>query len=197
MQLIRICKGVSDTINNIRDAVNSPPIQLSQWKAVNPDCIRAVLVRFIGGMLEYYGRSKDDMSNYQVVAIVNDILEKYYYYRIEDVCLCFKRARQNSKYKDFYGRIDGSVIMSWFATYDKERDEVINSMPQGRAPIDVTGEECSYEEYREILEAKVAGGDLYANQYLRNMRSFHKALNDDNVIYGNYKYHRKHKYDNR
>lgn len=195
-QLISICKNISNEITSISQAINAPPIQLSQWRAVNQDCIKAVLVKFIDGTLLFYGRSREDMNDYQVAHIVNSILDKYYYFRIEDVCLCFKRARENSSYGGFYGRIDGSVIMGWFATYDKERDEVIHTLNDVKVE-NSTAENISREEYKEILLVKMAGGDLYANADYMKMCEIDKIFFDKRIEIGNYKYNRLHKFDNK
>lgn len=193
-QLIAICRKISNEITSIKQAINAPPIQLSQWRAANQDCIKAVIVKFIEGTLLFYGRNRDDMNDYQVASIVNSILDKYYYFRIEDVCLCFKRARENSAYGGFYGRIDGSVIMSWFATYDKERDDAIHSIGEYKIEYD-TSESVSREEYKEILLAKIAGGDLYANADYMRMSEVDRFFFDKRIEVGNYKYNRKHKFD--
>lgn len=134
------------------------------------------------------------MNDYQVASVVNSILEKYYYFRIEDVCLCFKRARENSAYGKFYGRIDGSVIMNWFATYDRERDEIIHSFNDVKIEHN-TSENISREEYKEILFAKMAGGDLYANADYMKMCEINNLFFDKRIEIGNYKYNRLHKFD--
>lgn len=195
-QLIAICKNISNEITSISQAINAPPIQLSQWRKDNETCIRAVLVKFIEGTLLFYGRSREDMNDYQVASIVNSILDKYYYFRIEDVCLCFKRARENSSYGGFYGKIDGSVIMSWFATYDRERDDVIHSLNDVKVNCN-TSENISREEYKEILLAKMAGGDLYANADYMKMCEVNKIFFDKRFEIGTYKYNRLHKFDNK
>lgn len=142
----------------------------------------------------FYGRTREDMNYYQVASVVNSILEKYYYFRIEDVCLCFKRARENSAYGKFYGRIDGSVIMNWFATYDKERDEIIHSFNDVSTEHD-TSENISREEYKEILLARIAGGDLYANADYMKMCEINNIFFENRFEIGNYKYNRLHKFD--
>lgn len=145
-------------------------------------------------MLYYYGRTKEDMNDIQVKMVVDDIIEKYYYFRIEDVCLCFKKARQDSKYRQFYGRIDGSVIMSWFATYDKERDEVLQSIPDETTAV-YSGEEISREEYMDICLAKAAGGDIDAYKLLIMAEITERAFSKLTSSYNNYKYNQKHRYD--
>lgn len=134
------------------------------------------------------------MNDYQVSSLVNAILDKYYYFRIEDVCLCFKRARENSSYGGFYGRIDGSVIMAWFATYDRERDEVIHSLDNVKTEYN-TEDSISRDEYKELLLARIAGGDLYANADYMKMCEINNIFFENRFEIGNYKYNRLHKFD--
>ena len=89
------CKGISSSIISIKEAINAPPIQLSEWKRINYDVIQSLIISFIHGMLRYFGRKKTDMDSFLVKNLVDDILTKYYYFRIEDVCLCFKIARMD------------------------------------------------------------------------------------------------------
>ena len=186
---IEYCKGISTSITKIEDAVKSETY-LSQLKKDCPVQLNAVLVKFIEGMLVYLGRPREEIINQQCLMIINDILEKYQYLTLEDVCLCFKKARTSPNlYGKFYGKIDGSTILNWFAIYDKEREETIHSMPI-ETPDPFTGEEMSRDEYIECLKARIAGGDLYANaDYLKaeDMR----LKFDNSYELGNYKYHRK------
>lgn len=188
------CKQISNEITSIRQVFNAPDVQLSDLNRVCSVKLYSVLTKFIEGMLLFYGRTRDDMSDLQVKLVIDDIVRKYYYFRIEDVCLCFKMARTNSAYKDFYGRIDGSVIMSWFATYDKERDEVIHTIPERKAVV-YSGDEISREEWEEVRLAMAAGGDMdaYAACIASEMRE--RWMQANRVKFGNYKYHRKHKFD--
>ncbi|MFV0587507.1 hypothetical protein [Bacteroides reticulotermitis] len=150
-----------------------------------------MLIKFIEGMLEYYGRDRKAMNDHQVANIIEDILSKYSYLRLEDVCLCFKRARQSPNiYGKFYGIIDGSVIMNWFAVYDRERDDYINSTSDYKPQTDTTGW-VTREDYMEELEIKVACGDMYANQYLIAALSYEKGRMDRAIQTRNYNDHRK------
>lgn len=147
-------------------------------------------------MLLYFGRTTEDMTKEQLEYVVKDIIQTYYYLHIEDICLCFKRARIYNRYDKFYGKIDGSVILKWFSTYDKERDEVIQSLPQQTQTI-YTGTEMSREDYIEMLEAMVAGGDLEANERLRMVSSVSDSFNSDRRMYLKYQSDKKSKYSNR
>lgn len=173
------------------------PIQLSEWKRLAPDQMRAVLIKFIEGTLEYFSFKRTDMSPQQIIMIVNDIIEKYYYFRLEDVCLCFKKGRIDSTYRKFYGRVDGSVFLDWFAMYDKERENVVQSHPSNnQAPVDLSNG-VPFEVYEEDMLARIAGGDLYANEQYQHMLSVQKWLSMNMGAYKNYQYNRKHRFDNR
>lgn len=176
-------------------------VQLSALMGGRRDELRAVLVKHIHGMLLYFGYDVDAMSGYQVAEIVDDILEKYWYFRLADVSLCFKKARMESGYGNFYGRVSGKVIMGWFARYDRERDEVLAMMPM--APMestltgDVANEVMSREEYEEIRLAKAAGGDMDAYGACIAAERNRKMFWNMRYEVGNYKYNTKHRYDKR
>lgn len=193
----KYCKNISDNISTIRQVFDAYPMQLSEWVVFFDNELKAVLIKFIEGMIRFFGFPPTEMSNEQIVMTVNGILEKYYYFRLEDICMCFKKARTDSKYKGFFKRLDGSVIMSWFAMYDKERDEVIYTLTADHVAPSYNGDECSREEYEEILLAKIAGGDLYANESLQKMQIVKRLFEADRGEYNNYRYWQKHRFDKR
>lgn len=86
--------------------------------------------------------------------------------------------------------------MSWFATYDRERDDVIHSLNDVKVNCN-TSENISREEYKDILLAKMAGGDLYANADYMKMCEVNKIFFNKRFEIGNYKYNRLHKFDNK
>lgn len=195
---MQFCRNISNNITTIRQALDAEvPMQLSEWKREAPDQIRAVLIKFIEGSLEYFSFKRTDMSPQQIVMIVNDIMEKYYYFRLEDVCLCFKKGRIDSSYRKFYGRVDGSVFLEWFAKYDKERESVVQSHPSNNiSPVDLSNG-VPFEQYEEDMLARIAGGDLYANEQYMQMKSVQRLFAMNMGAYKNYQYNRKHRFDNR
>lgn len=197
-QLTKYCKGISDSITTIRQALDAEnPIQLSEWKREAPDQIRAVLIKFIEGTLAFFSFGKGEMSSQQIVMIVNDIMEKYYYFRLEDVCLCFKKGRIDSSYRKFYGRVDGSVFLDWFARYDKERENAVQSHPSNNVVHVDLSNGVPFEQYEEDMLARIAGGDLYANEQYMRMKSVQQLFAMNRGAYKNYQYNRKHRFDNR
>ena len=190
------CKAIGNNISTIRQAIDvEHPIQLSEWQRLAPNEMRAVLIKFIEGTLKYFSFPKYSMPNQQIVMIVNDIIEKYYYFRLEDICLCFKKGRLDSTYRKFYGRLDGSVFLDWFAKYDKERENVLQSHPSNNQAVTNITDGVPWEDYVEELIIRVECGDMYANEQLRSMESVRRRFEADKGQLLNYRYNRKHKYD--
>lgn len=159
--------------------------------------MRAVLIKFIEGTLEFFSFKKGDMSEAQIVMIVNDIIEKYYYFRLEDVCLCFKKGRIDSGYRKFYGRVDGSVFLDWFAMYDKEREGVLQSHPSNNtAPVDLSNG-VPWEEYEADMRRRMEEGDEKAKEQYESMLNVRRMFDENFGNYVNYKYYRKHRFDDK
>lgn len=193
---IAYTKNISNTVSTIRQAIDvEHPIQLSEWNRLAPNEMRAVLIRFIEGTLMFFSFSKDAMPNAQIVMIVNDIIEKYYYFRLEDVALCFKKGRVDANYRKFYGRLDGSVFLEWFAKYDKERESVLQSHPSNNQTIPLISQGIPWEQYKEDLERRIAEGDEEAKKQLEAMESVRRRFEADKGQLFAYRYNQKHKFD--
>lgn len=193
-----ICRNISNNITLIRQAIDTEaPIQLSEWKNLAPNEVRAVLIKFIEGTLEYFSFKRTDMSSQQIIMIVNDIMDKYFYFRLEDVCLCFKKGRIDSNYRKFYGRVDGSVFLDWFATYDKERQEVLYSHPSNSLQVEEVTTGVPWEEYRSKMIELAENGDEDALKHLESMENVRKMFDADAGVVANYKYNMKHRFDDR
>lgn len=189
-------KNISNSISTIKQALDvENPIQLSEWMVEAPNQMRAVLIKFIEGTLMFFSFPKDAMPNQQIVMIVNDILEKYYYFRLEDVCLCFKKGRMDSSYRKFYGRLDGSVFLDWFAKYDKEREGVLQSHPSNNQKVDDFINAIPYEKYREMMLKQAEEGDETALESLKKMENVKRMFDENMGVYKNYQYNRKHRLD--
>lgn len=100
----------------------------------------------------------------------------------------------SNHYDKFYGRIDGKTIMSWFAEYDKERDEIVTSIPEYQNQ-EIAVDACTPQQYKEDVITRLQCGDDYANEELQNILRREHFLNRGKIEYGNYKYQRKHKFD--
>lgn len=185
-------------VSSVRQALEPDcPIQLSELNRTSPNQIRAAIIKLIERSLIYAGFDPKTMNNDQLVMVVNDIIESYPHYRLEDVIMVFKKGRREESYPQFYGRIDCRVFLSWFKVYDRERSSVIESLPSNNMkPIDLTNG-IPWEQYREDLMAMIAGGDLYANENLRAMESVQRRFAADRGKLFAYRYNQKHKFDDK
>jgi len=199
MQPILYYRAVDRDCLSIKDALTIPSLPLSLLRKECPEKIEGLIVKCVQAMLMYYGfdpKTEKTVSGYQVHTLAQDILSKYYYFNFSDLCVCFKRARQNpGLYEKFYGKFDASVVMRWFAVYDGERDEILQSLPPDKAKVVHTGQEMNRDEYIECLEAMVAGGDLYANEWLIKVGMFERLMFNNKGKYVVYQYNRKHRLD--
>ena len=185
-------------VSSVRQALEPDcPIQLSELNRTSPNQIRAAIIKLIERSLIYAGFDPKTMNNDQLVMVVNDIIESYSHYRLEDVIMVFKKGRREESYPQFYGRIDCRIFLAWFKVYDRERSSVIESLPSNNMkPIDLTNG-IPWEQYREDLMAMIAGGDLYANENLRAMESVQRRFAADRGKLVAYRYNQKHKFDDR
>ena len=195
-QLTLYCKNISRSITTIREAIDTEcPIQLSELNREAPNHIRAILIKFIEGTLAFFSFPPDAMSVPQIEMIVSSIMSKYFYLRLEDVCLCFKKGREDSTYRRFYGKVDGSVFLDWFAKYDKEREIVLQSHPSNNQAAPNLMQGVPWDEYREELIIRVECGDMYANEQLQQMESVRRRFEADKGKLFAYQYNRKHRFD--
>lgn len=198
-QLPKQCiEAISSKVHSVRQAIDPKcTIQLSEWNRLAPNPLKIAMVSLIGDALEDAGFKPTDMTNKQVSTLVMDIIEKYPYYRLDDVVMCLKKGRTDEAYPSFYGRIDNKVFMKWFSLYDKERTEAIQSHPSNNQSIADFSQGIPWEQYREDLMAMIAGGDLYANENLRAMESVQRRFAADRGKLFAYRYNQKHKFDDR
>lgn len=195
---MQFCRSISNRITSIKEVLdNDTPIQLSELKRTSPAQLSAVLIKFIEGTIDWFGYKKDDMPDSRIGMLINSIMEKYFYFTIEDVCLCFKRGRENDNYDKFYGRLDCSVFLKWFAKYDKERENELQSHPSNNQTIPNIMQGVPWNEYREELIIRVECGDMYANEQLQAMESVRRKFESDRGKLFAYRYNQKHKFDDK
>ena len=195
---MQFCRNISNRITSIKEVLdNDTPIQLSELKRTSPAQLSAVLIKFIEGTIDWFGYKKDDMPDSRIEMLINSIMEKYFYFTIEDVCLCFKRGRENDSYDKFYGRLDCSVFLKWFAKYDKERENELQSHPSNNQTIPNIMQGVPWDEYREELIIRVECGDMYANEQLQAMESVRRKFESDRGKLFAYRYNQKHKFDDK
>lgn len=195
---MQYCKSISNRITSIKEVLdNENPIQLSELRRTSPAQLSAVLIKFIEGTLDWFGYKKEEMPDSRVSMLVSSIMEKYFYFTIEDVCLCFKRGRESESYDKFYGRLDCSVFLKWFAKYDKERENALQSHPSNNQAVPNLMQGVPWDEYREDLERRVAEGDEKAKEQLEAMEYVRSRFEMDKGQLFAYRHNQKHKFDDK
>jgi hypothetical protein len=101
----------------------------------------------------------------------------------------------DSSYRKFYGRLDGSVFLDWFAKYDKEREGVLQSHPSNNQKVDDFINAIPYEKYREMMLKQAEEGDETALESLKKMENVKRMFDENMGVYKNYQYNRKHRLD--
>lgn len=101
----------------------------------------------------YVGKN---LSNPQVTITAELIMSQYWYFKIEDIKLCLRRAMFKEK---LFDRLDGNIILGWFSEYDAERTEEamrISDNQESRAVNErkENPEAVSYEAYVERLRER-------------------------------------------
>lgn len=105
----------------IQDVFNAPEVGLSTiCKEMGEQKLHAMMVKWLNSFISFYS-TNGTMDAYQVADTINLIIDAYPHYTIYDFKLFFKLAKLGY-YGEVYGRMDGSVILSWLRKYDIQRD---------------------------------------------------------------------------
>lgn len=105
----------------IQDVFRSPEVGIvSIRKELGEYKLKAMMVKWLNSFLNFYS-TNGTMDAMQMADTTNLIIEAYPHYTIYDFKLFFKRAKLGD-YGEVYGRMDGSVILSWLRKYDMQRD---------------------------------------------------------------------------
>jgi hypothetical protein len=79
---------------------------------------RAILVVILVDLANQYNTGQN-MDEFQVADLADDIIEIYYWLKIDDLKLCFKFAKVG-RFGVVY-RIDGPTVLGWLETYSNHR----------------------------------------------------------------------------
>lgn len=138
----------------IKDVFNAPDIALATIrKEVGENNLRAMLIKWMNRFISFYS-TNGTMDALQVADTINLIIEVYPHYTIYDFKLFFKLAKLGN-YGEVYGRIDGSVILSWLRKYDIQRDTAAME------------ESIKEQEQYKVLEKKTQQKGISYKEYLK------------------------------
>lgn len=140
--------------------------------------LRAVVVLLIAEAVEFFNVGKT--MNAQQVALTADLIIQYYsYFKLEDIKLCFRNA-MIGKYGELYDRLDGSIILSWFKRYEKDRiDKAVDlSENEAKQAKEKFENLMPYQDYLAILKEKAENGDEEAQNSLNNHLGLQEKLKE-------------------
>ena len=104
---------------DMNEVFNSPvPSIATCRKEIGETKTRAAIVMLLTDTVLQFN-TVANMNQDQVIETTKDIIEIYYWLKIDDLRLCFKNAMRG-RYGDIY-RIDGSVVLGWLEKYSIER----------------------------------------------------------------------------
>ncbi|WP_230324301.1 hypothetical protein [Bacteroides nordii] len=165
-------------VRRIEDTINSPNLPVSTLKnELGLVGVRAILVLAVTEVCNFFNVGKS-MNATQVAMTVDLIIEKYFYLKLEDIKLCFRRAMYSHT---AYDRIDGNVILSWLERYDADRDEYcslhsINVSKSHKKEDKSAAIGCSYDEYWDGQRKLAEGGDKEAIERVKHHDELVKVM---------------------
>lgn len=99
-------------------ASQTPTIAKIKNKISEAD-IRALLTIAVGEVCNFFNVGKN-MNDIQVAMTVDLIIDRFWYFKLEEIKYCFRRAMMREK---LFDRLDGNIIIGWLSEYDSERTE--------------------------------------------------------------------------
>lgn len=97
------------------------------------------------------------------------IIERFPYFRLEEIKACFHRAMLREQ---LYDRLDGNIILRWLSQYDQERTQAAIDLSAQldaerlRAASAPAPDAISFEQYIAALQAAADNGDTDATEQL-------------------------------
>lgn len=148
-----IPKSVDDVFASSEPALSMVAKELGENHA------RAIVVILLSEVVGFYNAS-NTMNDAQVAITTDLIIEEYPYFKIDDLKLAFRNAMKG-RYGEIYNRLDGSVVMGWLRQYNKERcaKADIESFNEHKRISEESDSGLFYDDYRRMLQEKVANGD--------------------------------------
>lgn len=88
-------------------------------KKVSLNDVRALLSIAVCEVCDFFNVGKN-MNDIQVALTVDLIIERFWYFKLEEIKHCLRKAMMREK---LFDRLDGNIIMGWLESYDAERTE--------------------------------------------------------------------------
>lgn len=117
--------------------------------------VKLIIMHALKEVRDFFNVGKN-LSNTQVTITAELIMSQYWYFKIEDIKLCLRRAMFKEK---LFDRLDGNIILGWFMEYDAERtEEAMRISDQRESQEQNEPKECpdavSYQTYLDKLRER-------------------------------------------
>lgn len=146
---------------------------------VGIDAARAIVVIAVTEVVNYYNVGKT-MSQEQVAITVDMIIERFGYFKIEDVKLAFRIGMYATR---LYDRLDGSIMLEWIKDHDAHRDEYC-SLRTRTNEIDATMDTSvlSYDEYWDSVRIRAESGNIESITLWENHVAMQNELSKKKIL---------------
>lgn len=133
--------------------------------------VRALLSIAICEVCDFFNVGKN-MNDAQIALTVDLIIEQFWYFKLEEIKYCFRRAMMREK---LFDRLDGNIIIGWLREYDTERTEEAMRISEQRETqqenkIMDCPEAVSFEDYVADLRSR-AEKDENAAELLKEIEN--------------------------
>lgn len=133
--------------------------------------IRALISIAVCEVCDFFNVGKN-MNDAQIALTVDLIIGRFWYFKLEEIKYCFRRAMMREK---LFDRLDGNIIIGWLREYDAERTEEAMRISDQEASLlhNQVREEpdaVSYEEYLADLRVR-AKTDKKAAEILHDIEN--------------------------
>jgi hypothetical protein len=132
----------------------------------------ALMVVLVGELANSFNIGKN-MSAYQVTDTAMMILREYPELKVDDVALCFTKAKQNA-YGKVYDRLDSSIIFEWLERFLADKNEQIEYYWKHQQ-ITIKGASDQL-----LLSGPVAADNDTADRYLKKIKADVDAIQKRN-----------------
>lgn len=133
--------------------------------------VKLIIMHALKEVRDFFNVGKN-LTNPQITITAELIMSQFWYFKIEDIKCCLRRAMLREK---LFDRLDGNIILGWLKEYDNERTEEamrISENEESRAVNEVkeSPDTVSYEVYLANLEQR-AKSDKDAAELLAQIKN--------------------------
>lgn len=131
---------------------------------------RALISLAICEVCDFFNVGKN-MNDIQVAMTADLIIELYWYFKLEEIKYCFRRAMRTEK---LFDRLDGNIILGWLQAYDNERTEEAMRISDQEA-IQAANQRYEapgaipYQEYVAMRRKEAEEGDTKAKELIADI----------------------------